>query len=195
MAKEHVSELRPTQIALGMKEVESKVKRLAALKPHELEDYLRDHPVPYVKSPHGELYIIDHHHLVRACWESGIEKVVLELKADLSHMRPEDFWKFMSDSHWIHPYDQFGNGPHSPELLPQNIRGLADDPYRSLAWTIREKGGFKKSEHPFCEFHWADYFRKHIKLGFSRKDFDTAIEEALHACRRPEAKKLPGYVE
>jgi hypothetical protein len=193
--KEHPLELRPTQIAVGMKEVDYKIKRLRELKADALEVYLHEHPVPTVKSPHGERYIIDHHHLVRACWELGIEKVVIENKADLSHLKEGDFWKFMVDSHWVHPYDQYGRGPHAPELLPHSIKGLADDPYRSLAWAIREKGGFEKSDLPFCEFHWADFFRKHVRFTLAKAGFDIAVEQALKFCRHPEAKKLPGYIE
>lgn len=192
--KEHVTELRPTQFALGMIEVESKVRRLEKMSSSEIDEYLHEHPVPVVKSPQGELFLIDHHHLARAAWELGLEKVCLELKADLSHLTNDKFWKFMTESHWVHPYDQFGRGPHPTELLPHGVRGLADDPYRSLAWAIRERGGFEKTEHPFCEFHWADFFRKHVKLGQARKDFDRAVEHALDACKHPEAKHLPGYV-
>ncbi|RDJ93823.1 aminotransferase class I/II-fold pyridoxal phosphate-dependent enzyme, partial [Lacticaseibacillus rhamnosus] len=30
----------------------------------------------------------------------------------------------------MHLHDQFGHGPHEPHLLPEDICGLADDPYR-----------------------------------------------------------------
>jgi hypothetical protein len=191
--KEHVTELRPTQFALGMIEVEHKIKHLSSMSAAELDEYLHSHPVPVVRSPQNELFLIDHHHLVRAAWELDIAKVCVQLLNDLSHLPNDRFWKHMADANWMHPYDQFGRGPHSPELLPHGVRGLADDPFRSLAWAIRERGGFEKTEQPFCEFHWADHFRKHVKLGHARKDFEAAIEHAMHVCKQPEAKHLPGY--
>jgi hypothetical protein len=45
----------------------------------------------------------------------------------------------------VYPYCQFGEGPRKPLYLPRDIRGLADDPYRSLAWFVRKAGGFDPS--------------------------------------------------
>jgi len=36
------------------------------------------------------------------------------------------------------------------------------DPYRSLAWIMREHHGYLKSNAPFSEFRWADFFRKRV---------------------------------
>jgi Putative ParB-like nuclease len=43
--------------------------------------------------------------------------------------------------------------------LPRTLEAMADDPYRSLAWFVRQKGGFCKSPKEFAEFDWADRFR------------------------------------
>ena len=93
--KAHVLELRPTQFALGMAEVEVKTAKLKKMKFDELSDYLENHRVPVVRSPEGDSYLIDHHHLVRACWEAGVEHVKVELKSDLSHLGQKEFWKEM----------------------------------------------------------------------------------------------------
>jgi hypothetical protein len=191
--KRALSELRPTQFAVGMFEVERKIKKLLSLKDKELHEYLESHPVPVVICRNGDAHIIDHHHLVRACLEAGVEKVLTEIKADFSKMSDQEFWTEMNGKKWTHLFDQFGTGPHDHSLLPLTVRGLADDPYRSLAWAIREAGGYDKSPEPFCEFKWADFFRKKIKLERTEDGFKKAVEAAMKLAASPEAKHLPGY--
>ena len=190
MNKQNVLNLRPTQFAIGMIEVDSKIKKILSYKEKEIENHLESHPVPIVIGPNNHQYIIDHHHLVRACWESHINKVFIEIKADLSKDSSESFWKKMIQNNWVYSFDQFGNGPHPTHVLPMDIRGLADDPYRSLAWAIRESGGFDKCEVPFSEFKWAEFFRKKIQFNYS---FDDGVKEALTLCKTKEASKLPGF--
>jgi hypothetical protein len=192
--KRHVFDLRPTQFAVGMYEVEKKMKKLMGFKQKELEEYLDAHPVPIVLCPDGQCHVIDHHHLVRACWEAGIEKVVTHVEEDLSQLDSKAFWEEMIRRKWVHLYDQFGRGPHDPGVLPMNVRGLADDLFRSLAWAIREEGGYQKTPVPFCEFKWADFFRKKLKVERTEDGFKTAVDEALKLARSEEASHLPGYV-
>ena len=89
--------------------------------------------------------------------------------------------------------DQFGVGPHDPNHLPEDVRSLADDPFRSVAWQVRKRGGYDKSSLPFAEFKWAQYFREHIKTYPTRADFEQAVIEALAIAHAPGAKNLPGY--
>ena len=192
-SKRHVFDLRPTQFAVGMFEVEKKISRLTKLKGRELEKYLDDHPVPVVLCRNNEAHLIDHHHLVPACWELGIEKVVTRLEADLSHLEIQDFWKEMTRRKWNHLYDQFGSGPHQPTMLPLNVRGLADDIYRGLAWALREAGGYEKTDALFCEFRWADFLRTRVKVERTENGFKEALKEALRLAGSEEAKHLPGF--
>src|SRR4051794_21244189 len=98
--KAHVLKVRPTQFAVGMAEVEKKVSKLRKLKDSELENYLDQHRIPIVLAPDRGQYMIDHHHLVRACWEVGIKYVKLEIKEDLSHLKKGFFWKEMKKKKW-----------------------------------------------------------------------------------------------
>src|ERR1700756_5036685 len=116
--KREILELRPTQIAIGHIEVRRKAQKLKGMAKSELHDHLHENAVPIVLAAKGTPFIIDHHHMVRACWEAGIEQVVTEVKADLSHLKSGEFWDVMKKSHWMHPFDQFGNGPHDPAKLP-----------------------------------------------------------------------------
>lgn len=192
--KTHVLELRPTQFALGMREVEVKVEKLTKMTEKERDEYLHEHRVPVIRARSGHLYLIDHHHLVRACWEARVNHVRVEEKADLSHLVEEKFWQEMKAAGWVYLHDQFGKGPHPPQFLPIDVRGLADDPFRSLAWELREKKGFNKSDKPFCEFTWADFLRRHLDTHPGRLGYEQALAHALELCHRPEAKHLPGYV-
>jgi hypothetical protein len=192
--KRSVFDLRPTQFAVGMFEVEKKTKKLKSMKAKELEEFLDEHPVPVVLCPDGQAHVIDHHHLVRACWELGIDEVKVHIEADLSKLSVKDFWDEMNRRKWTHLYDQFGNGPHPHLSLPLNVRGLADDLYRSLAWAIREAGGYEKTPVPFCEFKWADFLRKKVVVERSEEGFKKALSEALKLAKSPEASHLPGFI-
>lgn len=193
--KKHLDELRPTQFAVGMFEVERKIKKLRGFKEKEIQEFLEAHPVPVVISRDGACHLIDHHHLVRACWEAGIPKVMIEVKEDFSHMSDRDFWKELDRLKWTHLYDQFGNGPHDASLLPLTVRGLADDQFRSLAWALREEGGYDKSPVPFCEFKWADFLRRKVKIERNESGFKQALELALKIAKTKEAAHLPGFRE
>ena len=69
-----ITALCPTQLTVGMLEVEVKRKRLAALSPEDLEAFLEAHPMPVVIGPAGKLYITDHHHLARAALAAKIDQ-------------------------------------------------------------------------------------------------------------------------
>ena len=188
----NVLELRPCQFVLGMREVQAKVKRIKAMTPKQRKKYVSEHCVPVVKA-NGQLYLIDHHHFVRACWETGIKKVHVHIISDKGKIDKKAFWKFMQHNHWVHLIDQFGHGPNDPRLLPIDIRGMSDDPYRGLAWAVREAGGFEKIDVPFSEFHWANFLRSRIDLDEIKESFDSALKTAVYTCKSKAASKLPGF--
>ncbi|MEO5668132.1 MAG: ParB/Srx family N-terminal domain-containing protein [Bdellovibrionota bacterium] len=192
----NILDLKPTQFAVGMLEVDEKIKIVEKFSKKEMRDFLRDNPVPVVISPRGEYYIVDHHHFLCVCYHIGIRKVRIEVKTDLSDsgLSFTQFWKWMLKTKSMYPFCQFGEGPREPFYLPKDIRGLADDPYRSLAWFVRKSGAFENSEKNFAEFQWANFFRRKKLLdrrgvwGFAR-----ALVRATKLAQSSEAKKLPGY--
>lgn len=192
--KRKVLELRPTQLTVGMKEVNSRVKHLLSFKRKALHSYLESHPVPIVLAPRARSYLIDHHHLARACWEAGLDELFVTIEADFSKLSFGQMWEHMRRRHWLFPYDQWGSGPHDPIQLPESVRCMADDPYRSMAWRVREEGGYRKVEVPFTEFQWADFFRKHLKVHPIFDHFESAVKEAVALARAPAAAHLPGYI-
>jgi hypothetical protein len=188
--KRRILELRPTQFAVGMKEVDRRIGKFQALSEKKLDAYLRRHPVPVVVGPGRIDYLVDGHHHARSCWEAGHRDIFVDIQADKSEMLEQPFWAFMRRSHWAHLYDEFGGGPHEPQRLPEDIRGLADDPYRSLAWAVRREGGYDKSSLDFAEFKWADFFRKKIPIAQGADGFKKAVKAALRLCRSDKGRLL-----
>jgi len=184
--------LRPTQMTLGMNEV--RVKRIAWKEKtaDDLTKFLAAHMVPVITGLKGEPYLIDHHHLARALYEEGLKSVFVTVVADLSRLPAEHFWNMMDFHGWTHPYDARGRRRPFSEL-PKSVKGMEDDPYRSLAGELRAMGGFAKDSTPFSEFLWADFLRPRIKPKAIKADFPAALSKALALAKTPEADYLPGW--
>ncbi|MEZ0224544.1 MAG: ParB-like protein [Alphaproteobacteria bacterium] len=188
--------LKPTQIAVGMKQVALKQKRLRELekdKKDKLDEFILDRPIRVVLGPDGDAYVIDHHHLALALIREGHKTAPVLVEADYSHLSPSDFWQKMEDMHYVYPYDADGI-KRSVDDIPDKLTDLQDDPYRALAGFARNDGAFKKDWTPFAEFKWADYFRKLIPKALVEKDFDKALKKAVEFARAPSASHLPGYI-
>lgn len=184
--------LRPTQITLGMHEVYRKRDAWKTKTSQDLEKFLGSHMVPTILGLEGEHFLIDHHHLARALYEEGVKSVFVTVLADLRRLPEGHFWSFMDFHGWTHPYD--GKGRRRPYSdLPHTVRGMEDDPYRSLAGELRNVGGFAKDATPFSEFLWADFLRPRIKTKAIKADFQVALAEALSLARSGEADYLPGW--
>lgn len=195
MKQPNILELRPTQFVLGTKEIESKISKMTKFNKKELQTYCDEHKIPVIVGPKKEFYMIDHHHFARACWETKVDLYTLKVITDLSHKKEDDFWNIMVSKGWVYLHDQFGMGPHSPLALPADIRCLADDPFRSLAWALIDIGFIKKQTIPFFEFAWAAFFRRNLDVPLhSKSNFKTAITLAKKLARSDAAKDLPGFI-
>lgn len=187
--------LRPTQIAVGMKLVKTKRKglRMHHRKPTELVEFILENPIRVVAGPAKQFFVIDHHHLAHALLDEGFETAPVILIADLSKVPSGKFWEEMVAKGWVHAFD--GKGRKRPvRAIPRKIRDMEDDPYRSLAGLVRQKGGFEKSQTPFAEFLWADFYRDRIQIKQLNKNFDKALTIARKLAHLPDAAKLPGYI-
>lgn len=194
MKKIPILELRPTQFVLGMKEIDAKTAKMAKFTPKEMAAYRKAHRIPVVRGPKNQTYLIDHHHYLRACWELKIDSYDLQIVKDLSKLDEVEFWNFMIKRNWCYLHDQFGMGPHAPALLPMDIRCMSDDPYRSLAWALRDIELIHKKKTPFFEFQWAAFFRQNLTIRLrSKSDFKDAIAEAKALAKSKSARHLPGY--
>ncbi len=196
MKKVRILDLKPTQFAVGMLEVDEKISIVGAYGKKELKKFLNEKPVPVVVSPEGDYYVVDHHHFLCVCYHLGVEKVKITVVEDLSQstMTYAEFWKWMEKNRSMYPFCQFGEGPRKALYLPKDIRGLADDPYRSLAWFVRKSGAFENSDRNFAEFQWANFFRKKGLLDSGgAQSMKEALVEAVKLAQSPAAKKLPGF--
>jgi hypothetical protein len=187
-----ITDLRPTQITVGYHEVAEKRRRWAELTDDKRAGFLGRHMVPVLKGPKGRLYVTDHHHLVRALQMEGCEKVVVTVIKDLSILDKDAFWIYADNRGWCHPYDATG-GRATFADIPRAIADLEDDPFRSLAGSLRRAGGFAKDITPFSEFMWADFLRRRLKRALVETDFSAAVIKGLTLAKSPDAKYLPGW--
>jgi hypothetical protein len=187
-----ISDLRPTQITVGMREVNAKRKAWREKKDKKGAEFFGKHMMPVILGPSDRLYIIDHHHLARALHEEGVKDVLVAVVADLSMVDPDAFWTVLDNRSWIHPFDDKGRRRDYKDI-PKSVRDLADDPYRSLAGELRRAGGFAKDTTPFSEFLWADFLRRRIKRRLIERDFDRALITAMKCAKSQEAIYLPGW--
>jgi hypothetical protein len=187
-----VKSLYPTQLTVGMLEVEVKRNRLMKLSPEEREAFLEAHPMPAVIGPDLRLYITDHHHLARAALDARIKEACFSVEADFSTLPPKKFWTEMEKRSWVHPLDKNGVR-HTYHHLPGGLNKLVDDVYRSLAGFVRDAGGFRKTDAAFVEFIWADFFRRNIAIEDVTTDFRAAVRRAKRLAQSPLAKRIPGF--
>lgn len=187
-----IAELRPTQITVGMREVEIKRKLWREKTPKKEEKFLGRHMMPTILGPKGRYYIIDHHHLAVALHAEGVKEALVEPIADLSGLDPSAFWPVMDMRHWVHPYDDTGRRRGFADI-PKSISKLVDDPFRSLAGELRRLGGFAKETAPFAEFLWADFLRRRLKRVLVEKEFGRALEKSLALAKSGDANYLPGW--
>lgn len=191
-----ILDLRPTQFAVGMLEVDEKIKMVSALSKKERTAFIEDTKIPVVRSPQGRLYVVDKHHFLCVCYHLGVTEVKVDIVKDFFEKKISfvQFWKWMSKTRNSYPYCQFGEGPRQEFYLPKDVRGLADDPYRSIAWFVRKAGAYENSDRNFAEFAWANFFRsKNLLQSDDPKAFEKALLKATKLAQTPEAKKLPGY--
>lgn len=187
-----LEDLRPTQLTVGMLEVERKRVQWRE-RPLDKEGvWLGRHMIPAVTGPKGEHWIIDHHHLALALLLEGVEQVLASVVVHLDHLSKKQFLAFMGASNSLHLYGSSGRRC-GVKALPRRLVDLDDDPYRSLAGEVRRAGGYAKSSVPYTEFLWADFFRNRVGRKSVEDKFSIAVSRALDLARSPAARHLPGW--
>jgi hypothetical protein len=190
-----IAELRPTQMTVGYREVAEKRRgwRQEAEKSEKKSElFLGRHMIPVILGPKDRHYVIDHHHLARALLDEGVEHILVNVVADLGALKREEFWVFVDNSGWCHPYDDEGRR-RSFDDIPTSIGKLKDDPFRSLAGELRRIGGYAKETAPFSEFIWADFLRRRIRRKAVETDFSRALKRAMVLAKSQAASHLPGW--
>jgi hypothetical protein len=187
-----IKSLKPTQMTVGLREVREKRRRWREMGGAKGSEFLGRHMIPVVLGPKARHYAIDHHHLARALLDEGVKDVLVNIVEDLSHLAKTEFWVYLDNRAWCHPYDHEGVR-RTFDDIPDAMAELADDPFRSLAGELRGLGGYAKDTTPFSEFTWADFLRRRIKRKAVEKDFTRALDRALALAKSKEADHLPGW--
>jgi hypothetical protein len=209
---EKAKNLYPTQFAVGGLEVDCKANRYSEMSQSELEKKLEDEIVPVVISQ-DRYYVLDGHHLTQALLLSGWGdlEVTLEIVDNWNDLSFPEFELAMTTDNIFYLYNS-GNGPISPTLIPP-FNYLDDDMFRTLAWLVREAGGFDKGNVMYCEFIWADFLRSNMLLPTpastplycnivpysplcipdQKKLLESWIQPALELALSDRAKNLPGW--
>jgi hypothetical protein len=187
-----IADLRPTQITVGMRETAAKRQLWRQVHRKDAGEFLGRHMIPVVLGPKNRPYVIDHHHLAFALHQEKVKNVLVTVVSDMSHLSKDAFWVVLDNRGWMHPFDDKGvRRPYS--AIPDAIRDLIDDPFRSLAGALRDAGGYAKDMTPFSEFLWADFMRRRIKRSVVENDFERALKIALTAAKSLDARYLPGW--
>ena len=188
-----VADLVPTQMTVGMREVSFKRRRWRERSSRQAADYLNKLRIPVVVGPNARQYLIDRHHLVLALRDEGIGELTVSVVANLRTLSFDEFWARLERQNWAHPFDDEGRR-HCYNDMPETIDGMQDDPFRSLAGTLKRAGGYAKDEAPFSEFRWADFLRCRLPRELVEHDFGCALAMAMHLARGAEAAALPGWL-
>ena len=187
-----ITDLRPTQITVGMREVMAKRKHWKEIGGKSGGQFLGTHMIPVILGPKHRHYVIDHHHLARALHDEKVRDVAVTVISNLSKLEPDAFWVVMDNRNWMHPFDAAGERRHYKDL-PKSVIDLVDDPFRSLAGELRRAAGFAKDTTPYSEFLWADFLRRRIKRKLVETDFDRSLDRALQLAKSMDADYLPGW--
>jgi hypothetical protein len=188
-----VSDLFPTQVTVGMREVEIKRRKWRERPNDKAANYLNTHRIPVVLGPDAHHYIIDRHHLTLALHDEAVREVPVSIVADMSNSDFGQFWTTLESRGWTHPFDDEGRRrPY--DNMPTSVDDLIDDPFRSLAGAVKRAGGYAKDRSPFSEFRWADFLRERIAREVVERHFGRALVLAINLSQSTEAAALPGWL-
>ena len=118
--------------------------------------------------------------------------MLVSVIAKLAHLPKKRFFAFMESNNWLHAYDAEGKRRDWHDL-PRHVGKMVDDPYRSLAGVVRAAGGYAKTQAPYSEFLWADFFRDRIAADKVSDHFEKALDKALKLAKGQAAGYLPGF--
>lgn len=191
----NVLKLRPGQGGVGILDVDQRealVREMAA-DPQLLKRYLKDNRMDVVISPSGEYHLIDGHHHALAMQRAGIKNVHVRVVKNFSGWTQAEFWEEMRKRGWVRLKDEKGN-PIPISKLPKTVRGLKNDPYRSLARAVQSSGAVEDVGVTMAEFEWADFFRKRIPIEELEKDWEGSVKKSIQLSFQKQTENFPGHV-
>lgn len=187
-----IADLIPTQMTVGMREVDFKRRRWRKMCGHEAENYLQARRFPVVLGPGSRHYLLDRHHLALALNTEGVRVVPVSIVANMRGCSFATFWATLENRNWVHPFDDEGRRCAYDDI-PASVYDLVDDPFRSLAGALKRAGGYAKDKTLFSEFRWANFLRSRLPRELVERDFDRALGVAMNLAQCTEAAELPGW--
>ncbi|SEJ14279.1 ParB/Srx family N-terminal domain-containing protein [Paraburkholderia diazotrophica] len=189
----HPDQLRPTQMTIGSRYVNAKAL-LTERHRWNVDAFMARHAVHVALGPHNAMYVVDHHHWACAWQRAGFDRLPVHVVADFSGCSEDAFWEQMQDRHWLHPFDEHGVRSSLAEL-PLVLHEMADDPYHSLSAFARRAGAYRKPNHAYESFVWADFFRARVPIhDSSEAAFALALVHAIRVARTRDAASMPGFI-
>ena len=190
-----ISSLQPTQLCVGLAEVASRMGDFRADTLAQRQAYLAAKPVPLVRSRSGAVWMVDRHHRLRALMELDPEAIAFGYVA--LDVDSDDRAVVLQELHrrgWLYLYDGRGLGPLDPAVLPAQLSGLQDDPYRSLVWKLKKEKVIEPAPLiPFHEFRWGAWLRSRTLPPFSSQRLEPALPAARALARSAAAAHLAGW--
>jgi hypothetical protein len=157
------------------------------------------HIVPVIVGWDEEFYATDHHHLTRALMDSSVPKdeqvMYAQITEDYSDLDELEFWTKMIEQGYTWLFDERGTQPVSPFHLAEDMSGLQNDFYRSLAYFVRTFGGFGKTNISYAEFVWANWFRQTIPLPWPKHIPSNSANSAQLSSLIPKILEAPSAVK
>eukprot|EP01124_Arcella_intermedia_P036076 TRINITY_DN9372_c1_g1_i1.p1 TRINITY_DN9372_c1_g1~~TRINITY_DN9372_c1_g1_i1.p1 ORF type:complete len:335 (+),score=15.29 TRINITY_DN9372_c1_g1_i1:65-1006(+) len=163
--------VHPTQVFVGKVEMECTKSYIQSLSSADLKALLVDNMAPTVIGPGPEFYITDHHHFAVALFQAfldferpSLHRVLYAcIQADYSALNSTLFWRKMEQQRYVFLEDEHGE-KITVNQLPDNLKLMADNPYRTFASWLRKgfayvKCGTKKTAKlPQCKNESAPFF-------------------------------------
>ena len=125
-----IADLKPTQMCVGLAEVQHRRKDFATDSLKERRKYLKGKPVPLVHSPAAGYWMLDRHHRLRGLLEidpsaTAFGYVVLELQ----EVEADLVLQILQQKGWLYLNNGRGQGPQPPRfqtfwVAPYNITSV-----------------------------------------------------------------------
>jgi len=93
-----IDDLRPTQITVGMREVEAKRKAWRAKEGDKGAEFRGRHLLPVILGPKRRHYVIDHHYLARALHEQAVFDPHCQSRYPAAQSRSGSAWRRAAQS-------------------------------------------------------------------------------------------------
>ena len=189
-----LAEIRPTQVELLTLSARKSSDMLKAL--GGCADFWRSGPYLLCLGPGEDYYIIDHHHLSLALWQSKVDEVCVRVVGDLSNMPKPDFFA-------CHGRPRFGFTPLTPvggRSEPNAVARVARSAAVRTAiatWPGRceRPGASRRQAVPFSEFAWANFLpQARARQPWCRAISNLRTNERCASRARSMRDYLPGNV-